>query len=216
MKLRLLNKRHGFTLVELIVVIAIIAVLAAILTPIMFGMVTKSRVTSANSTAASISRCAEAFFTQADVDGYGVKPNTDCTIVITVSENSGDTVWKCVSLSGDFMTSSPRNIQWSSGSTYTEGQDASGETHGEVLLLASLSSQFPSVSKAFVSISMNGAKCVLSVYCPDTDSVLSDGEYPKTINGRAPESFAWSNAAGISTSGYTVGTAPAVTGLEQV
>ncbi len=68
-----MKKVKGFTLIELIVVIAIIGVLCAILVPSMMGWVTKSRVGTANSNAKSIYNSTAAVITEWESSDQEVK-----------------------------------------------------------------------------------------------------------------------------------------------
>lgn len=67
----------GFTLVELIVVIAIIGVLAAILVPSMLGYVKKSNIAAANSNAKTLYNAAVSALTDLDAAGHPVTGATN-------------------------------------------------------------------------------------------------------------------------------------------
>lgn len=64
--------KKGFTLIELIVVIAIIGVLAAILVPTMLGYVRKSKLSSANTAASSVYKAINSALTELDEEGIDV------------------------------------------------------------------------------------------------------------------------------------------------
>ncbi|WP_295153038.1 type II secretion system protein [uncultured Ruminococcus sp.] len=63
------SNKKGFTLVELVVVIAIIGVLAAILVPSMMGYVKKARLKTANGNAKTGYNAAADFFTEQETQG---------------------------------------------------------------------------------------------------------------------------------------------------
>ena len=214
-KLQALKAKKGFTLVELIVVIAIIAVLAAILVPTMLGYVTSSRVTSANTTAASIKNNIDSFLTNADTAGYGMKQsssNTDTIniLVKTKTDSGALPSWNVDAADGShFKTGS--SIQWGNDGTGNKDDTKASVDSAEKLLAIELANLFPEIKNAAITVVICGGKCTAVAYTADQNTAIATTDMPTITNGAFEATFEWdTKTAGVAPSGIIVGTAPAI------
>ena len=217
-----LKAKKGFTLVELIVVIAIIGVLAAILIPTMLGYVTSSRVTSANSTTASLKNNIDSFLTKCDTAGYGMKlsENAKATLEIKVDGEWSVEV-KGASDFGEGTGSGTDGVgafkkkdgvgEWKTGAAVTteEGSLVDAADNATLMLAYELKALFPDIKGAYAKVYLEGGKAKYAWYTADSngdDTVTAPG-----VDDFEAEKFSWDEkTAGVSSDGFIVGTAPAL------
>lgn len=210
-KLQKLKAKKGFTLVELIVVIAIIGVLAAILIPTMLGFVTSSRVTSANTTAAELQKQINNFLTDADTAGYGMKKSNTAmaSFKFTIDENGE---WTTKLTEGSFTTAASDAFKgtktWGTeitGVKANEGNKSDIEDATE-LMTRTLADVFPDVKSSYVFAYCVGGSCKYVAYSADGNEAPTGMPEEEDFKNGV---FGWDgNTAGITSDGIILGTAP--------
>lgn len=216
------SAKKGFTLVELIVVLAIIAVLAAILVPTLMGMVMRSQVTSANHTADNLAETLERYFTTLDGKGCGMRASETATSIITmtVQNTGGNITWTTtVSDTDNFVSLS--NFDWTAAGTAMTINDTKLEQSSNAVNLISITMMeaFPDIKEGYIWMAVKRGH-PMAVYFTDQTSAITQLETSFDTSGSliATEQVDWNmkvckwddKTAGICTDGLLVGTFPAL------
>lgn len=201
--MRKFNKK-GFTLVELIVVIAIIGVLAAILVPTMIGYTLNARVSSANMTAAEFKKRIDGFLLNASNEGYGMRSGqiTEGSISIT------DGVWTLTIDDVNVMNSND-SYQWDGTGTcsdifLSEAGDSADDT-----FVKDIAQAFPGTNYGFVKFNLKSGVCSALYYTSESNAEVTMLAFDE--DGWYRDTYVWNGEiAGVNPDGYIVGTTPVV------
>lgn len=204
-KLQKLRAKKGFTLVELIVVIAIIGVLAAILVPTMLGYVENSRITSMDQVAKTIKDAAQVAATEMDTQGIGLNTTTlEVKGTFTPTANAGIKVqFAAAGAAGGDAAATPNGVIGLDNTNYKGNNKTGAAGKHATKLGTSLETLLTEQTKAlsFIMIYKNGT--VAQVYVSE-DATLTTASAIKTSMQAA------GGKAGKLSTGEIVGSNPKI------
>ena len=213
--IRHLHKKKGFTIVELVVVMAVIGVLAAILVPVLLGVTIRANIGSANSTASEIKKQIGYFLTMTDADHKNYMLMSDgCREAFTFTVKDGN--WH-IDAAQNPSAFSPDTVTWGNAADVDESTTTTSSQYGEELLGMYLKSCFPELRNGVIRANCIKGVCVSVWYTPDTTDISDINDVPQfgttaawvDDNGDEITKYRWDGTqAGISADGYIIGTAP--------
>lgn len=213
--IRQLHKKKGFTIVELVVVMAVIGVLAAILVPVLLGVTIRANIGSANSTASEIKKQIGYFLTMTDADHKNYMLMSDgCREAFTFTVKDGN--WH-IDAAQNPSAFSPDTVTWGNAADVDESTTTTSSQYGEELLGMYLKNCFPELRNGVIRANCIKGVCVSVWYTPDTTDISDINDVPQfgttaawvDDNGDEITKYRWDGTqAGVSADGYIIGTAP--------
>lgn len=213
--IRHLHKKKGFTIVELVVVMAVIGVLAAILVPVLLGVTIRANIGSANSTASEIKKQIGYFLTMTDADHKNYMLMSDgCREAFTFTVKDGN--WH-IDAAQNPSAFSPDTVTWGNAADVDESTTTTSSQYGEELLGMYLKNCFPELRNGVIRANCIKGVCVSAWYTPDTTDISDINDVPQfgttaawvDDNGDEITKYRWDGTqAGVSADGYIIGTAP--------